>query len=78
MIVAWHHQQKARGARVPAREPDPVPWTLGWVTLPWAWQQARVGGVVRVGWGGRFSRSAIGRWTPRKTSGCDAVWSDSL
>jgi len=31
------------------REPDPVPWTLGWVTRPWAWPQARVGGVVRVG-----------------------------
>ena len=30
-------------------EPDPVPWTLGWVTRPWAWPQARVGGVVRVG-----------------------------
>jgi methyl-accepting chemotaxis protein len=30
-------------------EPDPVPWTHGWVTRPWAWPQARVGGVVGVG-----------------------------
>ena len=30
-------------------DPDPVPWSLGWVTRPWAWPQARVGGVVRVG-----------------------------
>ena len=30
-------------------EPDPVPWRLGWVTRPWAWPQACVGGVVRVG-----------------------------
>jgi len=34
---------------VAAAEPDPVPWTLGWVTRPWAWPQARVGGVLRVG-----------------------------
>jgi len=35
--------------RASSGEPDPVPWTLGWVTRPWAWPQARVGGVVRVG-----------------------------
>jgi len=40
----WTVEQNKTGT-----EPDPVPWTLGWVTRPWAWPQARVGGVVRVG-----------------------------